>query len=968
MVNPVVRILSKEQEEIHKKNFPLLRLVWLRQNPKINAEAIGSLSIEKAAFVAQMILILRTEQEDGKITSAALSKFFQLRDFSVDANCKNAFKNFWTQCGVSEKKSKALVQQLDATLALRALPISSQACSPEDHQVALASIAAVIAQLCRHLEPFWSELGDNFQKEKERTSRTLASTAEARKTIIQEDRNPLGHDFGRESDIKDEKIEDALRKLRLYTHVRIPEIVVYCTHLDANLKSSVHHIALRTIAMRHFNRSIDSHIATLIETWMHVEMFDANITGIIPRIEGGKERLTDFLQSKIALRINLLNDVVRPIKETTNLEQIKALLEYSVEVLGDNRNPTVNLDERLKKSCSDAVEKYRETMRKCFSCYGKSAAFLKRETNAHLSLSKEVLLELKNKVDASWQMSLAREIKTLMSVHASLATDVGLKRFVGAQRKHLEETSFGVFLDDIKHRADRSVEMAAKCGSLKNSVAVLARLFEVLSEVNDQRQAVTGKQADECLKLLELQEALVEQRAEEAAKKVHARRELGVKAAIGAEEVPESVTMVVSTPTIPSAAPVLQFNELHSPAARAMFQWRYSLSRLYGINAFGSALPIELAREEPTRAELAMHQQLYAMSCFAALLEMLFLSQDADEQAFITQIAKLWGYLALEQGMTREALRRDANALLLHDLKFLLQQLNVSVSNRWTERAARTTVVYRYPAYHGTPAQASDFGKELSEWMTDWMALQLAVTRQNCTAVQHPLFEEMEQTAAAFQKQAAAKDRHEVFEQRSGMACQKLSSELNGSLKILNARLVGLTEASQKALANAIHHLRNLNSGLLLLQRFPNQLYLHVHLNNLLVSTQYFTENLGAFISVQRGEGSWVHSLASYSKEYGLGSSLNAELSGVLAAIDVEKGSEYLHRYAAREIRPATQLLVKQLSDLYARTLAALHLGDGAVPAGRAEKSLAELQGAVFSWAERFVKLTSALVKEHATQ
>lgn len=560
-----------------------------------------------------------------------------------------------------------------------------------------------------------------------------------------------------------------------------------------------------------------------------------------------------------------------------------------------------------------------------------------------------------------------------------------------------------VLASDIKGEFEHAVQMVKKADALRISISKIASLVNMLDAFRVRSQETTAKdnglKADACLHNLQLEEEAAAAKkayedAEQAQKKKSAADEKQKKEASAKSSTPppETVTFTPTTKQAIRPAPTRATSRFNTPTVHLLFELRNGLAQYYGIDPAQICLPISMSGTQPTPSEIAVRQQLYANDCLMTALEIRSKCTDFNDLALVNQLVLQWGYSALEQGLSTEYAKAFPMNSLQHDLAMLLHSLGVSLNNIWTEHAASHTLYQRYPWYFTASgnsalpialqiirekdgAAAKKFGDDLPKWVEEAASLQVKVAAHKCTNKQNiqiktieAVVEKLRKIGSLKSKESSEVDQKEALSKKNESVLNVCVKKLNKALQLFQGNIKArndLSDDALKALKNAAHHLLNLRNGLGLFKRFPQQRFMHLHLQALHASIKNFSENLGVVLSYQQGDGWYTHSLQTYHEHYGLAQKFSSEILQTLAMIDVEKGDEYPFKYFAHHSAKNVSKLMHVLNEFYARSQEAILIGEGAVPAGLKSKDVSALQAELTDWAQRFTELASTLATTH---
>lgn len=509
---------------------------------------------------------------------------------------------------------------------------------------------------------------------------------------------------------------------------------------------------------------------------------------------------------------------------------------------------------------------------------------------------------------------------------------------------------------------EERIDDCARTIAAVNSVSISSRLvtgiISALTALQEQiyLQHVQERtaDADACLELL-----LVEENAAAEAKRIAAeqneKQQLTVVTAAAA-----APPVVAQAPTEPPK-PLLPAR-FHVPALQSLFEVGCAASEFYGRNPATVVLPTHLLGHPTPRHILAEYQQLYANHAFLMATEMFLRNGNPESVPVLSGMILQLGHLSLEQCMTVEHAAKFPKSFLRHDLQILLKNLGMKQGgNVWAQHASNYSLYSRYLHHFKAPLHAqAEMPQNLSQWLADFAEMQ-------CAAMAHrdPKSDILKKVQAAVNsvKTAKAQMAPEVDQKRVGELSAAHAQVLKECEKKLNAQVESWakTEGDKSAsFLNARHHLNQLLATVRLIPQFPQQRHLHMLMHMLVFSIKNFAENFGTHLSSQNGVPIYTHVLRDLPLQDALKG--NDRLSTLLHQIDIGKGDEYPFDYFAFFGKEASPVMLL-LSDFYGRSLEAVLVGEGTVPAGMKAKDLPTLQGELVSMAVSFTELACALAK-----
>lgn len=1038
----------KQAEACLKKNWPFLVSVIKLQKRELNREIISSLSIKDAILLAQVILILCAEE--GQISQHALRNYLS-RSFSLQS-FQELWKECGVN--PSHIKSFNALADAVINLSqfeYSHLPQSNSVLSTAQYQKLLECISSVTIKIWKHLIPFLDETSISLSNEILKVDGERQRIQSNRKCVKKESGNNTGRAYGRLSLMYADRISDSLRLFPLYVQSRLPKITAFlaCMNMDSpNVTMQIRSILsyvnkIKTLAEQLTNQTALKEGLFAINCGQYPKSQRA-LELSQEFVKGGKKASLSFINSLFqgmgVTRISKENDDnVMSFADDTVIYKMPLLYQITLGFLRKEvNNGSPNTAEQLLKSNPDLVKIYQdawEIFKEILTNHaiyhlGKEDGnnYVKIEVNIlliyieqlhkrtkEIATNKEVADEAQAFVMAF--LFLRERLQKCIGTNADSEFKAFIERKANDRKEMLAKSEreyrnrpeerrkiWGSIADD-KGFIERYAKMTSNTESFLAAVNILSNVVQSLSFAKEQfdkeDELSASAKADDFLHMLELEEneEIAERELKEKLSFQKQEKEKQGQEAIqdAGEAIPAVEQLTVTAPAATASIvsniismPDLAESPFNTQASKLIHELSHYFAQWRGRNPAELVLPADVANQRLSLSELAEYQQLYAMDCLGASLEM-FEHCHGEEKRIASQMVLLWGYLTLEQGATAEFSKRFPRRILLHDLSKLLKDLGIDLNNHWIKHANRHTLSHRYPFCYrvgvkslyedalvqiqqANPNTTEGLYQKLTTWVEDGAKLGIAVIARTHSAAQASLLKRIHEVLERFQKHAAGAGKageeyvgKEFLEKETAAELEKCSRELYNAFSSVQERIkIQETEIDQesiKPLRNASHHLVNLMAATALFKRFPQQRFLHVHLHLQLLSTQYFAENIGFFLSTKRGDGWLNHSLALYCKEYGLGEGMEKELSDTLAMIDIGKGSEYLYRHT-----PINQQAIAQmnlLGELYAGAKEARLMGEKTTASRGSRKPLASLQREIANYTQRYAALAIALTDKH---
>lgn len=979
-------------------NLPIVLAIKLHHR-ELQENDLSFLTRKEAICLAQISLLLGSEEEKRKLPPEAQSEFFNNRAW-VLGQSQEGFAKLWQSCGLSPAKlqlhEKFLKGVCTADASDKLLALSGDTLPLTRRNHVLKKTVYLIQKLSQQIEEFWKKISDDMDQTYDFMHRAQRHLPQETKQL-----NSLG--FRGNTQITkqfNDHIISLLQRLRFYTCNHMPRISALCAGLNTENSNALRQINTLFALFLKCQNEVFAITRKIEEEVAEYEFKLAIVNGNYPRTEQAKIRCRQFVEASERAMLPTWEATTKAIhrfsyghslnRGITNKEKDLFLVHLEQCIKEPQKKVLDQFAKEVLVACHTAAEGYRKEIDRLLQTVlpsDKERSILTEyfsitsamRLNHHLTTEDPSILASK-----TWGEFLFRINAKLTDMLACLEPAMKSDSFVQSclsmregtierERESMQQKGFQGTISS-KGRIDalmqKHSQTAMKSQGLRNSFELLGNLFATFSSIQRGVKQVDEKEknllANRTFQILEIEEAAEEQavrEAQEAAKKKKSAEDEKQKAAVAT-----SSAVALSAVTLPSVrtfvpVPVLPSSPFASQAGQFVFELRHAISQWHGIDPQRILVPAQIAESDLSRSNLAAYTELYALDCSQIAFEALAACRNTPEEAPASQIALLWAFLMLEQGATPGYLKEFPDQLLLpHHLPTLLSGLGVDPNNIWLEEAAKVTVQYRYP-WNESQSEPLALrlireanGKTLDDfhskkWLKDAAQIKFVVLSRQASAEQQPLLKHihgiMESHLNVDQQSKTAAAQERIKEGRLDEALQKLGKTA--------AALTAPSQAEEKAaLRNALHHLSMLQSALRMHARLPQQRFLHLHLQTMLIAIQYFTENLGTYLSFQQIEGGWpTHVLETYLKDYGLGNEqLNKKLLNTLRDIDVRKGSELPYHFFAKGLRHSA--VMNDLSFLYECSREAVLLGGHRSGLNQ-----------VTNWANRFVQLANALVNAH---
>lgn len=1005
---PIPRPLSTPRE-IFAKNFPSLILTLKLFNRNITKETFYFCNAAEIALAAQSILYLVSAKEKSDLAPSALFKMLSTDREDTESQ-QTMTENYFRDCGLSAERQKlynSLFNQIAQLPALEVLKTASVISLLREESLGKMSssyqqgLLNVLSQLCKEVscvlfEPLLEGNSKNLHAMADRIKLISENCTAIRSSGLFSSRNcrPLNAFY--------DNISALTKQLAYYTQKSFPTIKYHCLRLHSDSPDLFHQIDAIESLMEHVYKRITNITTKLKRELAYYEAYLCSLTAAPPQSFLGRQAVS--YQVEVKYRMPMM--VYTPIFNMTHTF-IKSVGE------GTMKQEKVS-QEQIRRCFARLVSQVKETA-------GKEKEADKAQNSKIFDAWTTELLQVYPK-----QHQVVKDIhrKTFAVLHISDFFKINFDLFcdtmvfqLGELQKALEEDpqeegcksilyTFNAFLRGLGLAKDRDLKIkleAIKKGNstdipnnspiaqaaikevadmlkivqvFESSIAVFKHLFPPLISirklVSQEKELQERVQADSCMRLLQLEE---EREAAQRSYEEQSKKKMQVQDAILTKVAAESPTPPPMEAFVPAPPPHSRAESpFNTSLGKLCFDLRNCIAQTHGMNPADFSLFAPVAGTLPHISQQAAYQEIYAWDSLMTALEMLENCHHASDRTLLIQLVLLFGYIALEQGLTTEYARKFPSSFLQHNLRVLLQGLEIDLKeNHWAEHATCQTNYHRYPGNYRQSAtlslglecvqkadekSTSEIYGKLSAWIVDAATLKTAFLSKNCPAERLSLLQQMQSVVTAFQASQATVEKEAKAKEQPNLHAQVLdkhAKEIQEALEAFHKHFETQNDSSPEAtnaFRNASHHLSNLLRALNLFKHFPQQRFLPLHLHVQLFSAQYFIENLGTYLSIQRQQPLYTHVLTDYDFK------MDAEQFEMLRMLNLQKGSEYLYKYYA------DSPLMLCLNDFHCRAREAVLLGEEARTAGD-RKSLAGLQEDLMRWTERFVKLTSALIKQN---
>lgn len=938
------------------------------------------------------------------------------------------YQKFWQACKISNKVKESLQEQLKDALELFQIPENADDYIPLATQMhkkeAQELIFQIIQDYCAHLEKYWKKTHEFLSGVSKDFQEHLDSLPKIKKEMEKKGISKKQID-SQSGDSAFNICIPLINRLNFQLHSSLPRLRQSFSRLDLNDIAFSQFISIHTLA-KHFRSEVVKITGLINKELANYEFQCAYNTGNPPLSYHGLRRSRDFYKKNLEIKKNFilrLQTAIQKIKDfypegfkqqKMTKNQFDLLFECLINIV--KKEPTPKIDRDLPPLFEIFLREIEIEFKDILTIAHQEIFQLNLERSKSEDTAKNyigifdgdilrffvILQEQQNKKSNFFvYMNFDAILIDIIKEFSDLAVGVQLKAnsnddFIEWRQamKHPKITAetLSINTSEMEHAA----HIISKNQSLQTSFSLFGHLFKSFDSIQeDIIEKENAEKADDCLHLLELEEeaseAIIKAEIESRAKIEEAKKDkkleknwvarTDLQANTAATEIPKAAEKAEDVfPTI-----LLPASPFNTPTSQMLFDLRNEIARRNGINPAEIIAPADVAKKKLSADKLAVHQQIYAIDNFALSLEMHSACNHAEDKAVLFQLVLKWGYRALEQGLTTEYIKKYPKRFLRHHLNILQRGLGMAIQNNWTKHAVSHSLYHRYPWYFKMRASkclpmalqtikdshseaAKTFEAMTSTLVTENISMQIAILTHHSQDQQDPHLKRVQDTFKAFQsaqqKEKFGKPIQEAHSKENAQLLEEMGNKFPTLIQKFETAQKGLSGEVQKALLNSRKHFSNIQAGVRLLKRFPQQRFVHILSEFIFSSGKDFSENLGAFLSIKREKPEYTHSLQTYIKDHGLGKNLKGVLQTVRNS-SVDKGDEYPFKYFAFMPERSISSHMTLLSDLYKLSSEAKLLGEGATLKGQGVKEASEaiLKGIQFS--KSIAEAACALASKH---
>lgn len=391
-----------------------------------------------------------------------------------------------------------------------------------------------------------------------------------------------------------------------------------------------------------------------------------------------------------------------------------------------------------------------------------------------------------------------------------------------------------------------------------------------------------------------------------------------------------------------------------------------SLIDKHGLNPYKN-----LINEPMSRIDAALNDQAHALYSARLTLEMLQSPRCFQNKELVlpvkrslVKLVKLYASLTIERGVSAKFFEMfPGNVVIYHDLLFLFDRCGFNHSFRVVRDLQTETLTWRYPS------PSDNLNIPLGRILPSLCHLLSEDAEVDIAASLEALKKEI--LAGAVEGSNAQESAPKVaFDYMQTGALEGIRKTVGGMLAALNTlqSSQGLSKGKKSVLRQLIKHVECLQDTVQLFALFPEQRYLMIHMNHLLLAAQYATETTGRFLFIARGMSedqlyrqmrTKLHDLGMYCEKVGLDSLLSPKEKELLMNLNVGKAGECPHS------KPTKSTLMQFYSELIDWSKA----GEGFAPKGSEKESVddkvAQFRAKFIQYAQTITDLIDKLTQQH---
>lgn len=415
---------------------------------------------------------------------------------------------------------------------------------------------------------------------------------------------------------------------------------------------------------------------------------------------------------------------------------------------------------------------------------------------------------------------------------------------------------------------------------------------------------------------------------------------------------------------------------------------RHQLRRYYRVPDY-IVTPISLLEKPFSSPEVALQQQILSTDCLQWIVGMLEVSRDQKLKQLLTTYLFWWLHLGTEQGLTSKALKRDSESQLTHKIEKLCQQIGLKAKQWLMKGHIWGTDYIRYPFTVPKPSKNTPLAyrhvthpttSTVDEVMQATEAMMKGFVKLQDYVLEIP-------DSADATKKTAESDRKTSFdmskkqEDETNVPASPLSTMLGPNATQLKEQMASLETAKSRlqkyietfkqntpeaklkksVLLNVQFHMDNLSTVMALIIEQPVQENMFVQMCIAYLSTQYFCENLGHYLALEKGLDERKHNLMRYVTLFGLGN-YKEKIIDQIKKVNLGKGSEYLFQ---RQRNEEVMDTIRYLSGLFASSKYVTLTREGISLPQTAEINLSQMHEEMILRLKRLALLAVQLVQTH---
>jgi hypothetical protein len=443
-----------------------------------------------------------------------------------------------------------------------------------------------------------------------------------------------------------------------------------------------------------------------------------------------------------------------------------------------------------------------------------------------------------------------------------------------------------------------------------------------------------------------------------------------------------------SAPAIPAASALVPKFDVSMASYPPLVSLVTSLANVYGFSE-NCKIPSDMT-DKISHVEIAQQQQLHALHC-THIISKMHQTNDTIDPRVLSSLFFHSGLLSIEQALTSEYTRQHPNEPLVHHLSQLSRSLDLAVESNWVKQLGPFDARYPFSCQNANQLDRASLAVRLNiglaknepcpkeavifceKWMQEAIAIQKSLFEKHLGANKEYALKQLSEIENRLKlvdsdKSKQLKEKTSVFSKEQMGQLETAEKALKETLESLRKKMSELHVSSQmgKRLQNVMYHLTMLTHLPALMKKFADPEYWIIHGQLLVLSTQYLTENLGAYLANKMGYHVFTHDLTIYGTCYGLSSVLDEQEKGLLESLCIGKGLEYPFKYfSQKQDKEEISPLMSFLSELTLLSKTITINGKDFTFSGRKSQNIEFLRKQLLANVVQLSHFVNVLVQKH---